>query len=459
MAIVKLVCQGCGANLDALDTHRVFQCGYCGTTNQITVASSPPAPTPAPGPPPPIQFQPPIQQFGPTPTHASSAGRGLSMFILISTLMPLVIGGAIAYLSFSSSQELLDSVGFGGKPDPSQAQAKPTRTAYWWGSGRPFLADVNGDGVEDIIGATVVIESQTVVLTAISGADSSTLWEQPLGKQAAIPDKLLLRYEPSNRLVLVPTGTALTAYAIETGGRRWVTSFSDAIGEIVLDGDALWVATIDDKHSKVSLADGTISAAETKPSEAAVALLDDEGYSLIPSLRTLDLKSDQFSQLRVEQGFCPKQDLPVGINQASFRDMIPCAHPLGLAFATRDKGTNVPFLVGYDRKTKAERWRAQLTTAGSLETVESGFDQPRAELFGDDAVVSFVPDGKEGVWIRRLSLVDGSTKWETTLNKARGSSKVNGIIVSSDRVLVNYGGNLFVLGFADGVERAVLGGR
>src|SRR5690606_24788472 len=150
-----------------------------------------------------------------------------------------------------------------------------------------------------------------------------------------------------------------------------------------------------------------------------------------PKLRSMDLDAGVFSELRIQQGFCPDHEIS-DVGHRTYH----CAHPQGLVFATRATGTQVPFLAGYDPAAKTESWRVQLTKAGTLETVESGFGQPRAELVGDAAVVSFVPKDKNPR-IRRISLVDGSTAWEATLTQTIGSN-VEGIAVAGERVLVRY---------------------
>jgi hypothetical protein len=129
-------------------------------------------------------------------------------------------------------------------------------------------------------------------------------------------------------------------------------------------------------------------------------------------------------------------------------------------FVTRDKGTAVPFMIGYARDSKAERWRVQLTKAGSLETVDSGFGQPRAEFFGeqaDQAIISVVPSADNNARIRRISLTDGSVAWETTLTR-KHIENIDGIGVGNKLVFVNYGQSLRVLSLADGTELATLGG-
>ena len=443
MAIVKLVCQGCGANLDVLDNQRTFECGYCGITNRITKPAheQPAAPSPVP------------QQLAQLQNHlitSQSKTRGgiVGIFVLLITVLPLVVVGIVMFTVFrtttDSAMNTITAVFGGGSGAGADGRD------YSWDSSRPFIDDVNGDGTEDVVGLIRLQGSQEVLLMAMSGTDWSTLWEIELGKRSEMPGQTELRYEPKSQLLSFSIGTTMTAYDAKTGAERWISNFSDGIDEVRLDGDHLWVGTIDKKGSEVSLADGKVTPGEAEPSDSAVLLRDDEGYELIPALDDIDLPDKKLGDLRVVQGFCPKHELSRAGNGTHH-----CAHPRGLVYAVRSKGTQVPFWVGYDPVAKTESWRVQLTKPGTLETVDSGFGQPRAELFGDDAVVAFVPEDNNSR-IRRISLVDGSTAWEVTLTQTMGSN-VEGMVVASDRVFVTYGASVHVLSLADGAEQAVLG--
>ncbi|KIG17263.1 hypothetical protein DB30_03446 [Enhygromyxa salina] len=454
MAIVKLVCQGCGANLDATDDLRVLQCGYCGTTNQIkrTVHQQP-----APPPQPPLQQQqmyyaPPPNQVNTVSTGGSGAGKAVLIIVLLVTFLPLVIGGIVAFTVFQSANEVFEQV----KSGINTATAVANSRKYLWRNGRPFVADVNGDGVDDVIGTINEIGSQQLTLTAMSGSDWSTLWEVDLGRMSELPNPTLY-YEPGSQLVLLGLGATLRAYDAKTGADRWLASLPDKLEALAINGDHLWVATIDDAASLITLVDGKLSPGQPKPPAGAKLLRDDAGYDLIPELRELDVKGNQFPDLRVQQAFCPKEDLPVVRGRRHDDASKVCANPHGLAFVTRDKGTKIPHILGYARDTKAELWRVQLTKAGSLETVDGGFGQPRAEFVGDDAIISFVPDNDDQARIRRISLVDGATKWETTL-VGDGHENVDGMVAGSGFVVVTFGQTMRVLSLDSGAPVAKLGG-
>jgi hypothetical protein len=454
MAIVKLVCQGCGANLDAIEPNvgqglgqgpglgqsHIITCGYCGTNNQIQTKQ-----TFQPTPPPPPQYAAPPQfaQQPNIPKHTSSGG-GAGTVVAIMALIPILIAAGVAFFVFRAGVTTFE-----------QLSGVLSKRNFLWNSGTALIADVDGDGTDDAIGVTQELGEQKLLLTAISGKSYATLWEVELGRLSDLPDRSVY-VEPGAQLAVVAMGPALHAYDLSNGTPRWVATLPDKIENVAIDGDHFWISTIDGAAHSVALVSGQV-APTSAPSPTAKPLRDDDGYDLIPDLAQLDLAYDQFEGLRVAQAFCPIENLPLITGRRWDEDSKRCSHPHGLAFVTRDKGTAVPYFIGYDHDTKAERWRMQLTRAGSLETVDTGFGQPRAEFFGDDAIVSLVPTADNNTRIRRIRLNSGIILWETTLVR-KSTEHVNGIAVGQNRVFVIYGNSLRVLSLDDGSELASLGG-
>ncbi len=452
MPIIKLVCQGCGANLDALDTSRIVECGYCHTRNQIkpTVYQEPPKPPPQiiTSTPPQFQVQP-IQ-------HTPKANAGCGPLIAGATVVPIIIGGIVAYLSMKGVDSLSGEVRGQGGGQALVAEGQPARR-YRWESERPLVIDVNGDQQEDVIGLIQTFEQNSnIMLVAVSGADWKLLWEVSLGDRANMPGQPEAYFLPDQKLALFALGASLHAYDVASGQRRWIGNLPDHPKEILGEGQQLWVISIDESMSTVQLADGKVATATGKASKDARPVRKDEGYDLIPDNRQLDLDREQFEGLSIQTAFCPPELLAYLPGRGVW-DPIPCTHPHGLAWAAREKGTQVPFLVGYDPSSQKELWRQQLGTAGSLETIDTGFGQPRAEFVDADAIVSFVPSGQNNARIRRISLADGSTKWEAELQRT-STENVDGMVVGKERVVVNYGGRMHVLDLADGRELERLGG-
>lgn len=458
MAIVKLVCQGCGANLDALDTSRIVTCGYCGTQNHIkpTVYQEPPRPMP-----PPPTTAPPVFQVQydvrPIQKQVAATGSKVGLVIAIAAIVPMCIAGGVAFMAMRGASDFMVQRGeAGGRA--LVAESGPARQ-YRWESGRPFVADLDGEGSEDIVGIVQVMGQPELSIVAMSGADWRVLWETPIGDRSTMPEQPRLRFidQQGQPLVLFAMGAAIRAFDGKTGQQKWVANLPDKSQVMLLDGDALWVRAIDESTHTVALASGAVTPAKDGPSKAAKPLRDDEGYDLIPDNDALDLANDVFAELRLEHAYCPPELLEVSLERKHW-DPIPCTWKHGLAWASRSKGTAVPFLLGYAPDTKKELWRIQLTAPGSLETIDSGFNQPRGEFVDDDAIISFSPSDANGaVTLRRISMLDGATKWEHTLQR-KMTENLDGMVVGKQRLYADHGGCMVVLDLATGAEIERLGG-
>lgn len=461
MAIVKLVCQGCGANLDALDSSRIVACGYCGTQNHIkpTVYNEPPpAPPrpPAPQAPPVFQVQydirPPIQK------PAGASGSKLGLFIAIGALVPMVIAGAVAFLVLqgTSSDFMVQRGEAGGRA--LVAESGPARQ-YRWESGRPFLADLDGDGTQDVIGIIQVMGQPELAIVAISGANWRVMWETPIGDRSTMPEQPRLRFvAPQGQpIVLFAMGAAIRAFEGKTGQQKWVANLPDKTAAMALEGENLWIRSIDESTHTLALISGALTPTKASPSKDAKPLRTDYGYDLIPDNDMLELESGTFADLRLEHAYCPPELLELQLDGQRW-DPIPCTWKHGLAWASRDKGTAVPFLIGYEPGKHTERWRVQLTAPGSLETIDAGFNQPRGEFVDDDAIISFSPSTANGtVTLRRISMLDGSTKWEHRLER-KLTENLDGMVIGEQRLYANHGGCLVVMDVATGQELERLGG-
>ncbi|NVB39356.1 PQQ-binding-like beta-propeller repeat protein [Pseudenhygromyxa sp. WMMC2535] len=453
MAIVKLVCQGCGARLDADSNMCVVTCQYCGTSNALQHQQAPPQPRPQPQQIPPQQFQAQIK-----PARASKiVGR-----ILLGTLLlPILITGFVVFVINRSVTQFAEDLSEG------MSGFAAGQERFMWRSGRPFVADFDADGNQDVFGIILNTAEQTLQLAAYSGADWSQLWAVDIGPQSSIPGQPALYFHEDEGqgqgqgTALLFVGTALRAYDTKTGAERWVTNLPDKLQSVVRDGQSLLVTSIDESVSAIDTSTGKLSPAAADLPASAVAMRSDEGFELIPKEDTLDLSSNQFDDLRIRAAFCPPQDLPPSSSRTNRPQS--CAYLVGVAFATRAKGSEVPYLLGYERETKAERWRVQLTPAGSLATVEGGFSQPRV-IFDrntpsdqSDAYLSFTPAGESNAHIRRFSLADGASEWEVELQPSPAAN-IDGMVLGDESLFVVYGTRMHILDLADGSERARLGG-
>ena len=440
MAIIKLVCQGCGARLDVDDGAQIVTCEYCGTQNQIKQ-------TRVPQPPPPQQVDHAHHHYHHHPAQPTAAPRRLMVLGLLPLLIGLGVTGFVLSKTTDVAERISARVGGGG----GEAELK-----VFWNSGRPLVADLNGDGSDDMLAMGSISGETKVQLFALSGTDDQPLWRVELGTHASMPGTPRVLYAAESNLALFALGAALHAYDGKTGDSRWLASMPDVVEHVAMGEGVLWVAATDGSFHHVTLADGSVKGVDAWPEQGLTLLPEDKRFELIPSTWEPGLASDAFDDLRVVQAFCPRDRRIMAMDDG--RMAAPrCPEAPGLAFATRRKGSSVPFLVGYDPQTKAERWRQQMTTPGSIEGVKGGFGQPRAVFVGDgEAIVSFARASDDGVSrLRRLQLSDGEVVWEQTVKTHLG--QVDGLRVGSDRLYLVSAGAVHRFDLATGEFRGRLG--
>ena len=459
MALVKLVCQGCGANLDADDNQTTIQCGYCGTVNRLQQpAPPPPRPQPIQAPQTPYQPQPlPLAAHTKAPPKSGGgSSKAVLIIVLVAVLLPVGLGGFITFMVFrtvsKTVDKTLDTISDASGRTINLGGGNLGLPEFMWVSQRPFFEDIDGDGNEDIVALLQPLGASMLELTVLSGSDYAKRWSVSLGDRSDLP-QTILAISPDHDLALVTMGAALRAYALSDGSQRWVANLPDKVEVLAANGDGLVVTSADESVSLVAPGSGAVSELDAKAADKAKPLRTDKGYELIPRHRELDLKRQHFDKLTLERAFCPAEKMTIKDHRRA-----TCSHEHGLAFATRAKGTRVPFIVGYDPSTKAkpELWRVQLTEAGSLETVGSGFEQPRAEFVEGDAIVSFARDKEEGPRVRRVDLATGETKWETKIG-AEHIPHLNGMVIGTKVVAVSVGQSMHMLSLADGSVQAKLG--
>jgi LSD1 subclass zinc finger protein len=429
--VIKLACQSCHANLEVASGTEVVHCQYCGTQNHIQIR--PPEPE--------VQVH--VVHHVPAPTHVHR--RGGSKWGLLGVLLPVVMGlGITAYTMDRSGQLDLGALTRGNSPLGTGTGTGAT--GFNVQSARPFIVDANGDGTDDYVFLiTKPLADSSIHLSAYSGTDHTELWQTAsLGTMQSISGQPAVYMAPDAALVSI--GASVTAYGLANGTRRWTGNLPDRPKRFAWRGETLVVETVDETASAIDLAQGKVT--KTQPDAGDRAARSDAGYDLIVSDAELDLASDQFPELRVQQAFCPTE---------ARKGPEECDYPRGLAYATRVKGSAVPFLIGYTRPDLESHWQEQLTPPGSIQTLDTGFNQLRAEIMGERAVVSYQVSGQTP-HLRMLNLADGATVWDVDLDLGdRGPGYINGVVQSESRILVQTWVSVHVLD-AQGTRIATLGG-
>jgi hypothetical protein len=112
---------------------------------------------------------------------------------------------------------------------------------------------------------------------------------------------------------------------------------------------------------------------------------------------------------------------------------------------TPSSGAPIPSLLGYDPRNETERWRVRLGVEQLAPNTTI-----HAELFHTHAIVVFTSiDEVVHVW--RLSLTDGSCRWEATiLPSDERACLVHGVVVGDERAFVQCGGHVHSFGLNTG---------
>lgn len=173
-----------------------------------------------------------------------------------------------------------------------QAQDNPFSS---YGAGLDVLiVDVNGDGTDDVI----VPRSE---LTAVDGVTIAPLWSRPSGVAWKVATK---------KFLVVDQQRALEVAALADGVTTGSVPLSDRVERLVVDGDAVWVRTID----------------------GVVGKLD-------PATRALDTNAGPIPELPSSSGQAAREELPEGDYRLREGD-------LSVRFEFKKQGTRELTVVG-----------------------------------------------------------------------------------------------------------------
>lgn len=231
-------CPGCGAALPLRDATPWVRCTYCG--REVEIART--------------------QQLAAVPAAERSSPRALVAWFVGLGVVAVIVAGVVAVLRARPASRVVTSTPVDAAvPPPPLVDARAPGLHAWVGSGNlPVLADVDGDGVEDVIGRFSELEPEhTVWLGAFSGADLSPLWRA--GPFAAWPGEVRFA-GAGERLVVADPSPALHVLDRATGEHRATATLSDKVRHVcVLPGDEVaFLELVDEQHVSVTVATGAV---------------------------------------------------------------------------------------------------------------------------------------------------------------------------------------------------------
>jgi outer membrane protein assembly factor BamB len=143
----------------------------------------------------------------------------------------------------------------------SHAERRPQ-----WAGGLPLTADVNGDGIEDLIPY-----GSAYGLAALDGRTYKPLWKRK-GLDVAVHDARRLDAVAGRTLVMAPANTnerSLLLLDLSDGRTRATVPLSDKVASLCSAGDRVWVVQIDQKRGLLDPATGKLDLAAPVPAECA----------------------------------------------------------------------------------------------------------------------------------------------------------------------------------------------
>lgn len=419
MQLIKIKCPECAATVEVGATATQVTCAYCGKQSQVqrrTTLLRRPLPLPPP---------PPGQQPLPVAVEQGKLGAGAWFALaaaVLSVATPCVVGPIMCHVE-----------------DAEKAEREARLRAPRWTGGGVVLRDLNGDGVQDVVGHMQRKgDPDEGLVTAVNGASGAYLWHCSLGAYRNGHERDPIGVV-GNTMVR-GHGASLLGLDLAKGAIAWRQTLAENIRHICAgpDGQTVRVMTADDKLQIVAVADGKLGPAAQGACEPI------EGP---------DPEADRPDRLICKShGACP--ELVVGDKIEGMASHLALHRPsrgVTIALGRKTPGTPVPIIARYgwppvdeaavaERMqrlpadwTVAQRWRARanavwhlrgdarpavlwktpLPAANPLATSTAALDEERVDLTDEVVVAAYQETAGKRPWhLTAFAIADGRRLWD-----------------------------------------------
>ena len=406
----------------------VLHCQFCGTEA--------PAPQHAPAPQAPapriVVVQRPLQVNIPaTPAPTLRWMPALIFFMC----MPGIVGAIVAAVARGK----IGSIGPTFKSTIGAALSAATNARFLDNGPQAIAADVNGDGVEDVIGgvADYAKGADEQYIAAIDGRTQEELWRsakigEPWSAHTVLSGK---------RLLIVETGGKATLLDAQTGRVKFNFSLSDKLERACVDHDEgdRFVLLLDDK---------TIVAVDPKTGVAKPATW--------PTSCGVD-KENPFSvgRFRPRATNLQASDAHVEVKGTYIsRVLSDGAASVGIAY--KSPGSSHPRLVGIDLKAKAATWQVDLQAGGK--PAKDGAPDVADVVDGRLYILATQRSGSPPKsFLEAIDGATGNTIWSGEIDSTQPGLDASSIVVGNSRVYVARAGTLQIFARKDGHPIGIIG--
>ena len=326
----------------------------------------------------------------------------------------------------------------------------------------PLLADVDGDGSDDIVVALASKESAgtTEHYAAFSGRTG-----RELSRTAALPERNnALPIVDGRRLITASDSGQLTSYGLGNGSQQWTTALGARATPFCAtkSSDSLLILTDEDRRLAVDSTTGRQSESK-EPCTSALARSErgDDPHD----------RHDYSAPRGTESYYCGGVTVMGSANysvadQCLARAHIDTDHLDGmvghrlwksdqnwLVFGVRKPGSAVP-MVGLIARGRLA-WKAEVPLDNPLEAQEGG--PQYVALSGNQLIVAYSTTKDRRVFVTAFAVEGGTRRWTSPLPAP--ITGISSLKSSADRVFVQTGDELLWLNAADGKAITSIGER
>ncbi|HEY0134243.1 MAG TPA: PQQ-binding-like beta-propeller repeat protein, partial [Nannocystis sp.] len=315
-----------------------------------------------------------------------------------------VMMGVIASVGAAMATGIFAMRGTGSVPGPAPF-AVPGVQGVWSApasaghfTDRPMLAEVNGDGVLDVVGKVRGGGSMVEQITAFDGSNGAELWHtEPLTKDAS--DSGTLRGVLLDRVISVDALGKAQAYDLRTGNPAWSVLLGEKGSKLCDAGGTIVIETTDDVRHGLDPVTG--KKRELARNAACKPVFSSErdispGYRIIdwPEMREIGMPNlSDIDGITAHRGLVVEGDGP--------RFML----------GQRSKGTSVPMVAAVDKKKKV-LWMDVVPGVDPLTTDVNTLGMEAAYIDGKLVVPYALKDSDAGTRMACFDATTGQRLWD-----------------------------------------------
>lgn len=422
-----MTCPNCGAALSAPDDATGATCSYCGQSCVIRGRT---------------RF---LQRQRPLPTLP--AGMRVVVKPLNTprlawlAILPIVgfVAGMVAVVYGAIASHRASRVAYTTTTttQTTTSSSPVKRPPAWWNNAPPFLRDLNGDGVDDVIGMVRAIGGgDQMHFAAFDGATGDPLWESPsIGSYIEVISGA--SFLTGNFILRSNSGGVIRAFDVATGASQWSAPVGEQIEVLCASSSAgaVDVQTRDDAVRRLTLATGELSGATPLPRGRK---RQDCGKAAAIASATPASKE--------------ARRLP-GLSRGSvFRH-----GDVAIVAAHKSTGSSVPMIARLGPDGASIAWQAQVPAQHPL---TSRFREELTAMTGDLVFAMYEAHELPAPHLTALSLADGARRWDVELPDVDlANGRMYGVAVNQRAVLVSAYDRLLALELGTGKLLFTIGAR